>query len=131
MFEYNGKFKGWLIYSCPWRVILLSPAATVNRKQTLVVLFTMRNNSRFGGKAIYKTTYIIQGNVIKNKIPTLRYIIPVLGRIIDGRYNRIEDLAVKFEYGADLNRIIEPWEDNILRSVGFYGEQKNKGRLDD
>ena len=124
MFEYHGKFRGWLIYSCPWRVIMLSP--TVNRKQTLVVLFTMRNVSRFGGKAIYKTTYIIQGNVIKNKIPTLKYIIPVLGRIINGRYNRIEDLAVKFEHRTDPNGIIEAWEEEILEQVGFYEEQKIK-----
>ena len=124
MFEYNGKIKSWLVYSCPWRVIFLFP--TDSRKQTLAILFTMRDDSRLGKNTISKTTYIIPGNIIKSKRPTLRYIIPVLGRIIDRRYSRIEDLSVKFEYRTSPHGIIEAWEDEILSEVGFYGEQKIK-----
>jgi len=118
MFEYHGKIKSWLVYSCPWQVIFLFP--TNSRKQTMAILFTRRVNSRLGTNVINKTTYIIPGNVIKSKKPTLRYIIPVLGRIIDRRYSRVEDLSVKFEHRTGPHGIIEAEEDEILRKVGFY-----------
>ena len=124
MFEYHGKIKSWLVYSCPWRVILLFP--TISRKQTVAILFTRVENT------INRKTYVIPGNIIKSKKPTLKYIIPALGRIIDGQYFWciIEDLSVKFEHRTGPHRNINDWEDEILREVGFYGEQKNKGRLD-
>jgi hypothetical protein len=119
MFKYYGKIKSWLVYSCPWRVIFLFP--TDSRKQTMAILFTMRVDSRLGKNTINKTTYIIPGNVIKSKKPTLRYIIPVLGRIIDRRYyNKVEDLSAKFEHRTGPHGIIGAEEDEILREVGFY-----------
>jgi hypothetical protein len=80
----------------------------------------MKVNCRLGKNTINKTTYIIPGNVIKSKKPTLRYIIPVLGRIIDRRYSRVEDLSAKFEHRTGPHGIIEAEEDEILREVGFY-----------
>lgn len=105
MFIYHYRVKNWFVYSCSERVILIS------RRSTLAIYYLNR------GKTIQRKQVKIYGNVVKRKKPTLKYIIPVLGRIVDDRYQIISDYTAGYD---NRSAVLQDWEEKILVDVGFY-----------
>ena len=54
----------------------------------------------------------IHGNLVKRKKPTIKYITPVLERIVDNRYKIISEYTARY--------VLQDWEEKILVDVGFY-----------
>lgn len=111
MFIYHYKVKNWFVYSCPGRVILISRSRSLLRKSTEAISYINR------GKIIQIKQIEVYGNVVKRKKPTLKYIIPVLGRIVDSRYKIIRDYTTKYDNRGE---VLRNWEEKILVDVGFY-----------
>lgn len=111
MFIYHYRVENWFVYSCPGRVILISRFSFSLRKSTVAISY------RNYGKVIQRKQIRIYGNVVKRKKPTLKYIIPVLGRIVDSRYRIISEYTTGYD-----NRgvVLRDWEEKILVDVGFY-----------
>ena len=106
MFIYHYRVKNWFVYSCSKRVILIS------QRSTLAIFYINHEHHKIQRKQVK-----IYGNVVKRKKPTLKYMIPILGRIVDDRYKIISDYTTKYD-----NRgvVLRDWEEKILVDVGFY-----------
>lgn len=117
MFIYHYRVKNWLVYSCPGRVILISrvPLKTL-RKSIEAVSYIKHEHHRFG-RIIQKRQIKIYGNLVKRKKLTIKYITPVLERIVDNRYKIISECTAGYD---NRNELLKDWEDNILVDVGFY-----------
>ena len=113
MFIYHYRVKNWFVYSCPGKVILISRSSG---KSTEAISYINQECHRFG-RTIQKRQIKIYGSVVKRKKPTLKYIIPVLGRIVDDRYQIISDYTTRYDnrYG-----VLQDWEVKMLVDVGFY-----------
>lgn len=110
MFLYHYRVKNWFVYSCSERVILISRSSL--RKRTGAIFYINHEHHKIQRKQIK-----IYGSVVKRKKPTLKYMIPILGRIVDNRYQVISDYTTKYD-----NRgvVLRDWEEKILADVGFY-----------
>ena len=111
MFIYHYRIKNWFVYSCPGRVILIS------RRGTAAISYINHEHNRFERNTIQRKQIRVHGNVIKRKKPTLKYIIPVLERIVDDRYGIISDYTTSYD---NRDAILRDWEEEILVDVGFY-----------
>lgn len=111
MFIYHYRVKNWFVYSCPERVILISS------RSSLAIYYINHEYNRFGRNTIHRKQIKIYGNVVKRKKPTLKYIIPVLGRIVDNRYRIISDYTTSYD---NRDSVLQDWEEEILVDVGFY-----------
>lgn len=111
MFIYHHRVKNWFVYSCPGRVILIS--------RTGAIYYISREHYRFG-RIIQKRQIMFYEDVIKRKKPTLKYIIPVLGRIVDNRYQIISEYTTRFD---NRDEVLLDWEKKVLVDVGFMNEQ--------
>ena len=111
MFIYHYRVKNWFVYSCPGRVILISTPRFALRKSTEAISY------KNYGKVIQRKQIKIYGNVVKRKKPTLKYIIPVLERIVDSRYKIISDYTTRYD---NRDVVLQNWEEKILVDVGFY-----------
>lgn len=113
MFIYHYRIKNWFVYSCPGRVILISQSS----KSTEAIYYIKHEHNRFGRNIIQRKQIRVHGNVIKRKKPTLKYIIPILGRIVDDRYGIISDYTANYD---NRDSVLQDWEEKILVDVGFY-----------
>ncbi len=112
MFIYHCyKAKNWFVYSCPRRVILISRSRSLLRKRTEAISYINH------GKIIQIKQFEVYGNVVKRKKPTLKYITPVLERIVDSRYKIIRDYTTEYDLRGV---ILRNWEEKILVDVGFF-----------
>ncbi len=112
MFIYHYRVKNWFIYSCLGRVILISRSRSLLRKRTGAIFYINHEHYKIQRKQIE-----IYGNVVKRKKPTLKYITPILGRIVDNRYRIISDYETRYD---NRGMILKNWEEEILVDVGFY-----------
>lgn len=116
MFIYHYRVKNWLVYSCPGRVILISRSS--KRKSTGAISYViLHEHHRFGKNVIQRKQIKIYGNVVKRKKLTIKYITPVLERIVDNRYRIISDFTTRYD---NRGMVLRDWEENILVDVGFY-----------
>jgi hypothetical protein len=115
MFIYHYRVKNWLVYSCPGRVILISRVSL--RKSTAAISFIKHEHPRFG-RTIQVRQIKIYGDLIKRKKLTIKYITPILGKIVDNQYRIISEYTTNYDNSRD--ELLQDWEEKILVDVGFY-----------
>lgn len=111
MFIYHYRIKNWFVYSCPGSVILISRLPL--RKSTEAISYINHREI----KIIQRRQFTIYRSVVKRKKPTLKYIIPVLRKIVDSRYRITSEYTTGYD---NRGMVLRNWEERILVDVGFY-----------